>query len=112
VTIMGQPDSVWRPTSYLWNLCVRYPLGFPKADFMSKLSVTVRRLTAAQKSKQRLAINNAPMSNMAAVKEARLQFGSGAKTRQYDSNQLPERRRGSRFDSCQVVPLYYIGRNK
>ena len=112
MTIMGRPDSVWRLTSVLWNLCVRYPLGFPKADLVRRLFATVRRLIAAQKSKQRLAINKAPGYNLVRVKEARLQFGSGAKTRQYDPNQLPERRRGSRFDSCQVVPLYYIGRNK
>ena len=79
MTIMGQPDSVWRPTSYLWNLCVRYPLGFPKADFMSKLSVTVRRLIAAQKSKQRLAINSAPGLNLARVREARLHLAQAQK---------------------------------
>lgn len=92
MTIMGQPDSVWRPTSYLWNLRVRYPLGFPKTDFMSRLFVTVRRLIAAQKSKQKLAINNAPMSNTAAVKEARLQFGLGTKvdTRMQQTNSLSE----------------------
>jgi len=109
MTIMGRPDSVWRLTSVLWNLCVRYPLGFPKADLVRRLFATVRRLIAAQKSKQRLAINKAPGYNLVRVKEARLQFGSGTRTRQR-SNQLPERRRGSRFDSCQVVPLFILKR--
>ena len=52
----GQPDSVWRLTDCLWNLCVKYSLSFPKTDFVGRLFVTVRRLIVAQKRKQRSAI--------------------------------------------------------
>jgi len=57
---MGQPDSVWRLTSYLRNLYVKISLGFPKADFVGRFFVIVRRLTVVQNRKQRLATNKAP----------------------------------------------------
>lgn len=79
ISIMGRPDSVWRLTSYLWNLRARYPLSFPKTDLVRRLSVIVRRFIVTQNRKQRLAIKKAPMSNMAAVKEARLQLAQAHK---------------------------------
>ena len=83
MTIMGRPDSVWRLTSYLWNLCVRYLLGFPKTDFVGRLFVTVRRLIVTQNRKQKLAINNGAAKELVTAKEARLPFSSGTKVRLY-----------------------------
>ena len=58
ISIMGQPDSVWRLINCLWNLCARYLSGFLKADLVGRLSVNVRRLVITQKRKQGLAIKN------------------------------------------------------
>ena len=82
---MGRPDSVWRLTDCLWNLCVRYLSGFLKTDLVTRLSVTVRRLVIAQNRKQRSAIKNAPSYNLVRVREARFPFSSG--TQKLDNDQ-------------------------
>jgi hypothetical protein len=111
MTIMGRPDSVWRLTSCLWNLCVRYLLGFPKADLVGRLFAIVRKLIVTQNRKQKLAIDNGAAKELVTAREARLPLVRAQKLI-LTPNQPPEQKRGSRFDSCQVVPLYYIRRKK
>ena len=83
MTIMEQPDSVWRSINCLWNLYVRYPLGFLKTILVRRLFVIVGRFIAVQNRKQGLAIIMAPMHKMAKVREARLQdLGTQIKLRQ------------------------------
>ncbi len=85
MTIMGQPDSVWRLIGCLWNLCVRYLLGFLKTILVRRLFVIVGRLIVTQNRKQGSAIRYALLPNMVMVKEARLQ-GSGTKIKLRQTN--------------------------
>ena len=104
----GQPDSVWRPTGCLWKLCVKYSLDFLKADFVGRLFVTVRRFIVTQNKKQRPAIKSSEGSATPnIILQIKNGMSSGTKVDTNATNQPPEQKRDSRFDSCQVVPLLY-----
>ena len=115
MTIMGQPDSVWRLIGRPWNSYVRRFLKMlrmrsqlPEMVFLGELARV--RVFRIMRRKRKLELINTG----SATPIITFMLGSSMSLEQQVDNaktNLFEQKHGSRFDSCQVVPPYYIRRN-